>query len=76
MICSYMRTQFRWGISDLVKALASANGANNARRKASFAAAAYKDPEVVKCFFNDAGQLWDGVRESAIEALDLGNNEL
>ena len=42
MICSYMRTQFHWGISDFVKALASANGANNARRKASFVAAVYK----------------------------------
>jgi hypothetical protein len=30
----------------------------------------------VNCFFNDVDQLWDGVRESVIETLDLGSNEL
>jgi hypothetical protein len=76
MVCSYMRTELRWGVSDFIKALSSASGPNNARRKAAFAAAAYKDPEVLKPFFNDADQLWDGVRQSTIETLDLGNNEL
>ncbi|KAH6988806.1 hypothetical protein BKA56DRAFT_476293, partial [Ilyonectria sp. MPI-CAGE-AT-0026] len=76
MVCSYMRKELRWGVSDFIKALAFTGGPNNARRKAAFAAAAYKEPDVVNCFFNDANQLWDGVRESVIETLDLGNNEL
>jgi hypothetical protein len=76
MACKYMRKELRWSISDLIKALASTHGANNARRKAAFAAAAYKDPEVVRCFFNDADELWNGVKESVIGKLDLGKNEL
>jgi len=71
-----MRNELGWSISDFIKALASAGGHNNARRKSNFAAAAYKDPEVVKCFFEDTDQPWDGVRASVIDALDLGNNEL
>jgi hypothetical protein len=76
LVCNYMRKELRWGIPDFVKALAEAGGPNNARRKAAFATAAYKDPDVVKTFFDDTNQLWDGVRESVIEILDLGNNEL
>jgi hypothetical protein len=76
MACSYMRKELGWSISDFIKALASAGGNNNARRKSNFAAAAYKDPEVVKGFFDDTDQPWDGVRASVIDALDLGNNEL
>ena len=69
-----MRKELGWdSISDFIKALASAEGHNNARRKSAFAAAAYKDPEVVKCFFDDTDQPWDGVRASVIDALDLGN---
>src|SRR6516162_5592281 len=61
-ICSYMRKELGWtSISDFIKALAFAGGNNNARRKSAFAAAAYKDPEVVKCFFDDTDQPWDGV---------------
>jgi hypothetical protein len=40
MVCNYMRNEFRWGVADFVKALASADGSNNTRRKAAFAAAA------------------------------------
>jgi hypothetical protein len=73
MICGYMRKELRWGVSDFIKALASAEGPNNARRKAAFAAAAYKDSEVLNSCFGDADH---DVRQSIIEALDLGNNEL
>jgi hypothetical protein len=72
-----MRKELRWGVSDFIKALASAEGSNNTRRKAAFAAAAYKDPEVLKSYFGKANQLCDdGSRQSIIETLDLGNNEL
>jgi hypothetical protein len=71
MVCGYMRKELRWGISDFTKALASAGGPNNARRKAAFAAAAYKDSEVLKSYIGDAD-----VRQSIIDTLDLGNNEL
>jgi len=54
----------------------SADGSNNTRRKAAFAAAAYKDSEVLKSYFGDANQVRDGGRQSVIEVLDLGNNEL
>ena len=56
--------------------LASAEGSNNTCQKAAFAAAAYKDSEVLKSYFGDADQLCDGGRQSIIEVLDLGNNEL
>ena len=71
-----MRNEFRWGVADFVKALASADGSNNTRRKAAFAAAAYEDSEVLKSYFGDANQVRDGGRQSVIEVLDLGNNEL
>jgi hypothetical protein len=29
-----MRNEFRWGVADIVRALASANGSNNIRREA------------------------------------------
>jgi hypothetical protein len=76
MVFSYMRNELRWGVSDFIKALASAEGSNNTRRKAAFATAAYKDSEVLKSYFGDANQLLDGGRQSIIEALDLGSNEL
>jgi hypothetical protein len=76
MVCNYMRNEFRWGVSDFVKALASANGSSNTRRKAAFAVAAYEDSEVLRSCFGDSNQLGDGGRQSIIEALDLGNNEL
>jgi len=71
-----MRKELRWGVSDFTKALAFAGGPANARRKAAFAAAAYKDSEVLKSYVGDADQLQDGGRQSIIETLDLGNNEL
>jgi hypothetical protein len=71
-----MRNELRWGIADFIKVLASAGGSNNTRRKAAFAAAAYKDSEVLESYFGDADQLWDGGRQAIIETLDLGNNEL
>jgi hypothetical protein len=40
MVFNYMRNEFRWGVADFVRVLASANGSNNIRRKAAFAAAA------------------------------------
>ena len=76
MVCNYMRQELRWSISDFDKALAFSTGPANTRRKAAFAAAAYKDSEVVKSYFDNAGQLRDGCRQSIIETLDLGNNEL
>ena len=76
MVCNYMRNEFRWGVSDFVKTLASAGGSNNTRRKAAFAAAAYEDLEVLRSYYDDANQLWDGRRKSMIETLDLGNKEL
>ncbi|KAF1810528.1 hypothetical protein P152DRAFT_88388 [Eremomyces bilateralis CBS 781.70] len=76
MVCNFMRNEFRWGVSDFVKTLAFSDGSNNTRRKAAFAAAAYKDPEVLKSYFGDVDQQWDGGRQSIIEILDLGNNEL
>jgi hypothetical protein len=30
-IMNYMRNEFRWGVTDVVRALASANGPNNIR---------------------------------------------
>jgi hypothetical protein len=71
-----MRNELRWTISDFVKALASANGSTNTRRKAAFAAAAYQDSEVLRSCFDDADQLWDSRRKSIIKTLDLGKNEL
>ena len=56
--------------------LASAGGSNNTRQKAAFAAAAFKDSEVLKSYFSNANQIWDGGRQAIIETLDLGNNEL
>jgi hypothetical protein len=35
-----MRNEFRCGVADFVRALVSANGSNNTRQKAAFAAAA------------------------------------
>ena len=71
-----MRNECRWGVSDFVTALASSKGPNNTRRKASFAVAAYRDPEVLKAYFDGRNQLRDDGRQSIIETLDLGNNEL
>ena len=76
MVCNYMRNELRWGVSDFIKALASSKGSNNTRRKSAFVAAAYKDQEVLKSYFGDTDQLWDGARQSMIVTLDLGNNEL
>lgn len=76
MVCNFMRKEFRWGISDFVTALAFSEGPNNSRRKATFVAAAYKDSDVLKSYFGDADQLWGDGRQSIIETLDLGNNEL
>jgi hypothetical protein len=71
-----MRNEFRWGVSDFVKALASSTGSNNTRRKATFSAAAYEDLEVLRSYFDDTDQLWDSRRKSIIEILNLGKNEL
>src|SRR5579871_808360 len=78
MVCNYMRNEFRWGVSDFVKALASSTGSNNTRRKAAFSAAAYEDLEVLRSYFEfeDTEQLWNSRRKSIIEILDLGKNEL
>jgi hypothetical protein len=76
MVCNYMRSEFRWGVSDFVKALASSTGSSNTRRKAAFSAAAYEDLEVLKSYFGDTDQLWDSHRKSIIEMLDLGKNVL
>lgn len=76
MVCNYMRTELRWGVSEFTKALALSGGPANARRKAAFAATAYKDSEVLKSHFGNIGQLQDGGRLPIIETLDLGNNEL
>jgi hypothetical protein len=73
MVCSYMRKELRLGVSDFTKALAVSGGPTNARRKAAFATAAYKDPEVLKSY---CGNMGDGIRKSIIETLDLGRNEL
>jgi hypothetical protein len=73
---NYMRNELRWGISDFVKALASARSANNTRRQAAFATAAYEDSEVLRFYFDDADELRDGCRKSMIKMLDLGKNEL
>ena len=62
MVCNYMRNELRWGVADFVKVLASAGGSNNTRQKAAFAAAAFKDSEVLKSYVGDAGQLQDGGR--------------
>jgi hypothetical protein len=76
MVCNYMRNEFRWGVSDFVKALASSTGSNNTRRRAAFSTAAYEDLEVLSSYFDDTDQLWDSRRKSIIEILDLGKNEL
>jgi hypothetical protein len=57
MVFSYLRNELRWGISDFIKALASAEGSNNTRRKAAFAAVTYKDSEVLESYFGDADRL-------------------
>jgi hypothetical protein len=76
MVCSYMRNEFRWGVSDFVKALASSSGSRNTRRKPAFSVAMHEDLEVLRSYFDDTDQLWDGRRKSVIEILDLGKNEL
>src|SRR5438046_1252376 len=78
MVCNYMRSELRWGVSDFIKALASSKGSNSAHQKSAFVTAAYKDEEVLKSesYFGDADELWDGTRQSLIVTLDLGNNEL
>ena len=76
MVCNFMRKELRWGVSDFITALASSEGSNNTRRKAAFVAAAYKDAEVLKSYVGNADQLLDNGRQSIIETLDLGNNEL
>ncbi len=57
MVYNYMRKELCWRVSDFIKVLASAGGSNNTRRKAAFAAAAYKDLEVLKSYFGDTDQL-------------------
>lgn len=64
LVCNYMRKELHWGVSDFTRALAFSKGPANARRKAAFSAAAYKDSEVLKSYFGNAGQLQDGVRQS------------
>ena len=76
LVCNYMRKELRWGVSEFTKALAFSEGSANTRRKAAFAATAYKDPEVLKSYFGDRGHLQDDGRQPIIETLDLGNNEL
>jgi hypothetical protein len=76
IVCNYMRKELRWVVSDFIKALSSAEGSSNTRRKAAFATAAYMDSEVLKSCVGDADQLCDSGRQSIIETLDLGNNEL
>ena len=73
---TYIRTELRWSVSDFVKALAFSEGPANARRKAAFGAAVYKDPEVLKSYIGNANQLQADARQSVIDTLDLGNNEL
>jgi hypothetical protein len=76
IVCNFMRNELRWSVSDFIKALASSEGSNNTRRKATFAATAYNDLDVLKSYLGKADQLLDGGRQSIIETLDLGNNEL
>lgn len=71
-----LRTDVYWSVSDFLRVLAATEGPVNIRRKTAFAAAAYKDSEVLGLYLGDEDQLWNGVRESVIQALDLGNNEL
>ncbi len=71
-----LRTDVYWSISDFLRALVAAQGPVNIRRKTAFAAAAYKDAEVLGLYFDDEGQPWNGVRHSVIQALDLGRKEL
>ena len=66
-----LRTSVYWSISDFIRALTVAKGAVNARRKAAFAAAAYKEPKVLESYFVD-----EGIRQSVTQALDLDSNEL
>ncbi|KAL9594964.1 MAG: hypothetical protein Q9179_005170 [Wetmoreana sp. 5 TL-2023] len=75
--CAYiMSHDVYWSVSDFLRVLAAAEGPVNIRRKTAFAAAAYKDSEVLGLYLGDEDQPWNGVRESVIQALDLGNNEL
>jgi len=76
MVCNYIQKKFRWGVSDFIKALAFSGGPVNAYQKTAFAAAAYKDSEVLKSYFANVVLRQDSGRETIIEALDLGNNEL
>lgn len=71
-----LRTDVYWSVSDFIRALIAAEGPVNVRRKTAFAAAAYKDSNVLGLYFNDEGQPWNGVRHSVIQALDLGKKEL
>ena len=76
MVCNYMQKELCWGVSDFTKALAFSGGPANTHQKAAFASAAYNDLQVLKSYFGNASQLQDGIRQSIIETLDLGNNEL
>src|SRR5436190_15245816 len=60
-----------WSISDFIRALTDAKGAVNARRKAAFAAAAYKEPKVLESYF-----VYKDIRQSVTQALNLDSNEL
>jgi len=71
-----LRTDVYWSVSEFIRALAAAEGPVNTRRKTAFAAAAYTDSEVLGWYFEDEDQLWDSVRRSIIQALDLGHKAL
>src|SRR5439155_23799922 len=66
-----LRTSVYWSISDFIRALTDAKGAVNARQKAAFAAATYKEPKVLESYFVN-----EGIRQLVTQALDLGSNEL
>ncbi|KAL2046058.1 hypothetical protein N7G274_001505 [Stereocaulon virgatum] len=71
-----LRTDVYWSVSDFLRVLTAAEGPVNIRRKTAFAAAAYQDSNVLGLYFDDEDRPWNGVRQSVIQALDLGNNEL
>ncbi|KAL2037846.1 hypothetical protein N7G274_009320 [Stereocaulon virgatum] len=71
-----LRTDVYSSVSDFLRVLTAAEGPVNIRRKTAFAAAAYQDSNVLGLYFDDEDRPWNGVRQSVIQALDLGNNEL
>ena len=71
-----MCTSIYWSISNFIKTLTDVKGAVNAHRKTAFATATYENPKVLELYFSEKYQPWNGIRQSVIQALDLGENEL